>query len=917
MGNLEKPASVTPVLPHPTHQSSLSHRFKTFRLFLTLGLIGGGIWLAVIAYDRGFTRKWRDRIITELEKYGIAAEIERLTIDPVNGLTARNVSFYDLANRRHRMASISNISLDLDLGKLVEGEGFLRTVDLRRAALSLPVDPDAPEGPALELSGINARLHFSGDRVDIARAEADISGIRVNVRGSIDLPKHRQGSPEEMEAWRLERERQLLEIKKRRGLLRDVLGFLDKFKGAGNTKAIVNVQVNGPLADFHKLQANVRVQAEKLTCGSFQLQRLRAEADISDGMVSLRELDLEDPHGKLKGQAFWRIMEDEDIDFWLDSSVDAHALLKGLWDLPGLGEVVFYQPPQVHADGKYLLNQKPGGFKLPLKAVARVDCRRFTSHGVIFDGFHGDLAMNADAFYVRNLLLEHESGQASGTVMRTAEGGVKYHLKWNIKLNAALPFVEEDSLQQMLSSFSFQKDGAVNLEAMGAGPDLDPATWTGSVQGELRNFSYKELPIKLVRADVTLAAGKCILRNALLQRPEGEVRIAQLNITPADHIFEVQGLVSTTQPLPLVKTFLPWLQKSVEPYAYDAPPTLKVDGIIHGLDSIKSDLMVHIHSPAPCSAIAGGEKYNLTTATGTLHWKDDILRLDLTAKGVAGMNHSGVTCEREPDLKFNGDFGVGKNLGKISSWKLVARSAEDVKIAIGGKQIPAQNLVATVTAENSKLEVEATGRVYGGAVAGNFGFPDVTKPEPYMGAVSVEKISYAQLAKLFDPNSKTLGELSGYLNFTAKGSAAASIKGTGRIVINDGDIFAIPLLGPLSKIISTLLPVGKLIYSVAREASADIVVEKGVARTDKFEAQTTTFKLLVSGMVDFLNDRVDMTARMNLRGAPGLLLFPVSKLFEYEALGTMGEPGWQPKHIGIPFVGDKERPMEKPVEENR
>ena len=889
----------------------MSHRFKTFRLFLTLGLIGGGIWLAVIAYDRGFTSKWRDRIISELEKYGIAAEIERLTIDPVNGLTARNVTFYDLGNHRHRMASISNISLDLDLGKLVEGAGFLRTVDLRRAALTLPVDPDVPEGPALELSGINARLHFSGDRVDIARAEANISGIKFNVRGSIDLPKHRKGSPKEMEQWRLERERQLLEVKKHRGMLRDVLGFLDKFKTAGNTKAVVNVQVNGPLADYQKLRANVRVQAEKLTCGLFQLQQLRAEADLVDGMVSLRQLDVEDSHGKIKGQAFWRITEDEGIDFWLDSSVDAHALLKGLWNLPWLGEIVFYQPPQVHADGKILLNQKLSGLKLPVQAVARVDCRRFTSHGVIFDGFHGDLAVSDGEFYARNLLLEHESGQASGTVMHTVEGGLKYHLKWNMKLNAALPFVEVESVQQMLSAFSFQRDGAVSLEAMGAGPDLDPATWTGSVQGELRNFSYKELPIKLARADVTLASGKCILRNALLQRPEGEVRIAQLNITPEERIFEIQGLVSTAQPLPLVKTFLPWIQKSVEPYTYEAPPTLKADGIIYGFNSIKSDLNIQIRSPSKCSAIAAGQKYDLANAAGTLHWKDDVLKLDLTAKGLAGMNHSGITCEREPDLKFEGRFGVGKNLGTLSSWTVVAKSAEDVKIAIGGKEIPAQNLVATITAEQSKLGVEATARVYGGAVAGNFGFPDVTKSEPYSGAVSIEKISYAQLAKLFDPNSKTLGDLSGYLNFTAKGSSADSIKGTGRIIIRDGDIFAIPLLGPLSKIISTVLPVGRLIYSVAREATADIVVEKGAMRTDQFEAQTSTFKLVVSGIVDFMNDRVDMTARMNFRGAPGLLLFPVSKLFEFEALGTRGDPGWRLKHLGIPFTGEKEHPLEK------
>lgn len=887
------------------------HRFKTFRLLLTLGLIAGGIWLAVVAYDRGFTEKWKNRIIQELEKHGIAAEIERLTIDPINGLTARNVVLYDLTNRQHRMAAISHLSLDVDLSRLVQGADFLRTVDLRRASLTLPVDPDAPSGPAVEMTDINARLHFSGERVDISRADADVSGIRINVRGSIDLPQRPAGNPEEVERQRRDRERQLLEIKKRRGLLREMLGFLEKFKSAGHTKAMLTVQLNGPLADLQKLQANVRLQAEHLTCGTFQLQQLRAEADLSGGMVSLRQLDLADEHGKLTGQAFWRIADGEDIDFWLDSSVDAHALMKGLWNQPGLGEVVFYQPPHVHADGKILLHLKPEGLSLPMQAVARVDCRKFTTHGVIFDGFHADVAVREGEFYARNLLLEHESGNATGSLMKTGAGGLKYHVKWNLRLNAALPFVEAESVQQMLAAFSFQKDSSVSLEALGAGPDLDPTTWTGSVQGELRGFAYRDLPIKSVRADVTLAAGRCIVRNFLMQRPEGEVRVAQMNVTPEERIFELKELVCTTQPLPLVKVFLPWILKAVEPYTFAAPPVLKVDGIIYGLDTPKSDLMVQIASPGPCSAIAGGQKYDLTRAAGTLHWKDDVLKLDLLAKGVAGMTQSGVTCEREPDLKFEGQFGVGKKLGKVSSWDLIAKSAEDVTIALGGRKIPAQNLVAKVMAQQTQINVEANARVYGGAVAANFRFPDVSQNVPYQGAVSIEKVSYASLAKLFDPNSKTLGDISGYLDFTALGASAASITGTGRIIIRDGDIFAIPLLGPLSKLVSTLLPVGNLIYSVAREATANLVVEKGTARTDKFEAQTSTFKLLVSGLVDFMNDRVDMTARLNLRGAPGLLLFPVSKLFEYEALGTLGEPGWQPKHLGIPFLNDKEKPANR------
>lgn len=884
----------------------LRHQFKTIRLLLTIAFLIGAGWLAVFAYDRGFTSKWKNYIIKELEKHGIAAEIERLTIDPVNGLTARNVSFYDLTNRSHHMADISNISLDVDLGKLVDGKDFLRTIDLRRASLTLPVDPDEPEGESVKFRDLNARLHFNGDQVEISRAEGDISGIRVNVHGTIDLPKKPQGTKEDIDKAKRERLRQIQEIKKRRGALHQLVHFLELFKSSGSTKATMDIQVDGPLANIDAVEASMRLHATNLKCGTFEMETLKAELSLSQGLLSLQKFDLTDRHGRLNAQASWAVNSGKAIEFSVDSTVDAHALLKGLWQQQSLGEVVFYQPPHLRADGKILLNDTPtDGFYLPLDVVARFDCRKFTTHGVIFDGFHGDFAVKRNEFYARNVQLDHESGSASGRFMHTTEAGLKYHAKWNMKLGAALPFVDSDAVQQILAAFDFQKDSYVSIEALGAGGGLSPETWTGSVQADLRNFSYRDMAVKAVSADITLADGKCIARNIILQRPEGEVRVVQFNVVPAERIFGIQGLVCTSQPLPLVKAIVPFIAKQVEPYVFNAPPNLKVDGIIYGKDPSKSDLLVQIQANSRASATVGPAKYDVASASGILRWKDDAIALDLTSKGAAGITHSGVTSEREPDMKFNARFGVGKNLGKLSQWLLTAKAADDVKIAFAGKQIPAQSLDVKVVADQGQLTVNGTARVYGGGVAANFDFPDTRTAAPYTSTVRLDRVSYAKLAKLFDPAKNTVGDLSGFLNFTGSGGDTNSIKGAGRIIINDGDVFSIPLLGPLSKLFSTVLPVGRLIYSVAREATADIVVEKGTVSTQKFEAQTGTFKLLVNGMVDYTNDRVDMTARMNLRGAPGLLLFPVSKLFEYEAQGTMGEPNWKPKHLGIPFIGDK------------
>lgn len=881
---------------------------------LTLALLAGGIWLAIFAYDRGFTNKWKNYIIKELEKHGIAAQIERLTIDPINGLTARNVSFFDLTNRRQHLVSISHVSLDVDLAKIVDGEDFLRTVDLRDASLSLPVEPDQPNGPSVEITKLNARLHFEGDRVDFSRAEGNVAGIHVNVRGSMDLPKKPNGTKDEIERQKKERQKQLDEIKKRRGALKLLVQFLDKFKSEGLVKARLDIDLDGPLSNLKQLRAGVRLRAEKLTCGTFNLEKLDAQADLSDGVVSVRQFEIHDKGGKLTGQAFWRPEESKDIDFWIDSSVDVHALMKGLWGSQSLGEVVFYQTPHLRADGKYFLGDPIENGSLPVDLVARFDCHRFTTHGIIFDGFHGDFAIKGAEFNARNILLEHESGTATGRFMRTQEGGFKYHLKWNVSLAAAMPFVESEPVQQALAAFEFEEDSSVSVEAVGAGGDLNPASWTGSVQMDLRSFSYRDVRIKAARADVTLAGGKAIFRDVLVQRPEGNVKVAQINLDAEEKSIELQQMVITAFPLPMVRAFVPFIARHAEPYTFSVPPTLVVNGKIYATDSMKSDLLVNVNAPQKLKLSLAGQASDISSASGTLHWKNDVLALDLVGKGAPGSNHSGVTFDREPSLKFVAGFGVGTKLNKVHQWKLNVAAVEGAHIAFAGKQVPTQSVLASVESQFTTLTVEATSRVYGGGLLANFAFPDTSKPTPYHALVTLDKVSYSRLAKLFDPTKETAGLISGSLNFTGLGGNMASLKGNGRLIINDGDVFAIPLLGPLSKLFSTLLPVGKLIYSTAREAIADIVVENGTASTKNFEAQTSTFKLVVDGLIDYMNNRVDMNARMNLRGAPGLLLYPVSKLFEYEANGTMAEPNWRPKYLSLPF-NDAER-KQAPVPDN-
>ena len=49
------------------------------------------------------------------------------------------------------------------------------------------------------------------------------------------------------------------------------------------------------------------------------------------------------------------------------------------------------------------------------------------------------------------------------------------------------------------------------------------------------------------------------------------------------------------------------------------------------------------------------------------------------------------------------------------------------------------------------------------------------------------------------------------------------------------------------------------------------------------------------GDIYYLDDRMEMSIRLNAQGLPGVALFLVSKALEYESVGSTKHPKWRPK----------------------
>ncbi len=111
---------------------------------LGFGLVVGGLYYL---NQSGVNEQWRNQIAGELENLGIIADFERLSISPTKGLLAQGVKIYADKDREEVIARLEHLVIDVDKTKLMRGKVRVNQVALKKAAVSLPIAPDDPNGP--------------------------------------------------------------------------------------------------------------------------------------------------------------------------------------------------------------------------------------------------------------------------------------------------------------------------------------------------------------------------------------------------------------------------------------------------------------------------------------------------------------------------------------------------------------------------------------------------------------------------------------------------------------------------------------------------------------------------------------------------------------------------------------------------
>ncbi len=862
-------------------------------VFLSLLLATGGA-IAYVNSD-GFARRLRELVVTRLAQRGIYLNLDRLLLDPMEGLVAKKIEVYQDAAHHKLLARVDRLNVDLNFSRLIQRDVEIEGVDLRNADLSFPIDPDNPKSEHFVMSGLSARVLFTGERIEIRRAEGDLYGLHLSVTGALLRPLPAKDEIEDKIAQERSRQR-LAAILARRDLIMEMSKMLKHFETANAPR--LDIEVNGDLAKPEELTGSLHLTANGMRHGDYVCEELEARASYAGQMVDLSSLRLKDKLGVLEASATYEIGGDE-VAFHLRSGVNLPNLASAVTGNDALREVVFYEPVDIVADGRVLLGKAiPKDAFLPVECAGTIHAGRFASRGEVLEELSVNFGLSPQGCYFRDGFLRHKSGTLGLQAMWKPGDGFRYRAQLRMDPNTFIPFIKFPQTQEFIRRFTFRESSSIFAEIEGHGPSMDVGNdCKNNGHVELHNFKYHGEEFARVESDVEFEGPQHYFRNMRFERAEGSGHAKEIDWDDNAHTVSFMGLVSDMNPVAVVGCFARPTADIIARYRFDKHPHAEVDGILH-LDGPGTDLRVKFRGEGVGHYMLWGEDYTVTKPTGDLIFKGPKLTYDVRG-GAFGKD---MTCK--------GDVVLGDDANDYT----VDLRAGSFPYLVFSKHLPFQKVRATVQCRKGLADFSVKANLFEGDFELRGKMDNRKQLQTYTGDLRINAVSFKKFAQVYSPGFDTEGDFTGHAEFTGVFGDWKKLKGKGALVILNSNLYAVPILGPLTQLIGGVLPSPIKGFNVAKEADATFTIADGFVTTQDLVASTKVFTIAANGKIDFLEDRIDFHAQVKFGKILGLVLFPVSKILEYTGEGSVGDPVWRPRF----FSGSSEKtPFRKQDESAR
>ncbi|MEY2439600.1 MAG: hypothetical protein QOI34_985, partial [Verrucomicrobiota bacterium] len=157
--------------------------------------------------------------------------------------------------------------------------------------------------------------------------------------------------------------------------------------------------------------------------------------------------------------------------------------------------------------------------------------------------------------------------------------------------------------------------------------------------------------------------------------------------------------------------------------------------------------------------------------------------------------------------------------GKKTRLELTVDGPGGMDYTFLGKTLPFDRVSGKLKFTNDRLEIgDLRAGLFSGTVRGSADISLARGDPHYRANLAVKAIDFPKLTDLYYQYKTAQGQLNGEYEFKGLGADARLMQGNGKVEVTNGNVFAIPVFGPLSDILNAIVPGSG--YSVARKADA-------------------------------------------------------------------------------------------------
>ena len=422
---------------------------------------------------------------------------------------------------------------------------------------------------------------------------------------------------------------------------------------------------------------------------------------------------------------------------------------------------------------------------------------------------------------------------------------VRFQTESSVSPTALIPFIVNPVAQKYFNLADFTEETTAQVNSKGFIDLNGKKNWSITGHCHLQNFSYKGVAMRSARADYIS--------------------------TPSELTFSDIKLIFNQKNYRLRKK-------------YGGPILGVVDS-----DKVVVDLknkMVHIK--------------NVRSSA----WPAPVVRLFHTPSA----DHCEVyKFQRPPTLIANGSFDLNRSQ-KRTDFKIDIQAPGITHYDFLGSELTLRRLKGQVRIRQGRVDVSNISfRTFQGACSGKITV--YTSKKDYEGGFQCERIHLKDLGETYGFKEAERGLITGRLDFKGHSSDIKKFNGKGAIGLERGNLFSIPMLGPLSPLIGKVLGDKNPTEEQAENASCTFSIRKGIIYSNNFLANTRSLRFTGEGTINLDTKKIDLLVRLNARGVFSFLTLPLKPfmgLFQFQGSGHYSKSKWKSAMFTSPKRGRKD-----------